>query len=218
MHVPLCLCATWPTIETASRITLVMQVREWAQPSNTGRVAWRTMPRCALTIYGRWPGRSPIEGPEGVVPDFDEEAHLRDPEVQTLLLHPAPDAPALSDVPRDGRPVHLLVPDGTWRQTSRIARRIGADPTVQRVSLPEPKSRSGGVLRQPPTDTHLGTGEAIASALQALGEHDAATELRRAVRVMVDRALFVRGKIAHTQVLGGISLDIRRELSGFVAD
>ncbi len=218
MHVPLCLCATWPTIETTTRLLLVMHIREWPQPSNTGRVAWRTMPRCELTIYGRWQGRAPIEGPEGELPDFDETRWAADPSEQTLLLHPSPDAVPISEVPRDGRPLLLIVPDGTWRQTSRIARRIDDACDVQRVSLSVSKTRTSGVLRQPPTDQHLGTGEAIVSALDALGEPDSAMQLQRAVRTMVDRSLFVRGKIAHTQVLGGIPLQVRRELSGFAPD
>ncbi len=46
-----------------------------------------------------------------------------------------------------------------------------------------------------------------------LGEVEAALQLRAAVRMMVDRSLFVRGKLAHDQVLGGISLEMRRAMS-----
>ena len=204
MHVPLCLCASWPRLSAATRVVLVAHAAEWRQTSNTGRVAVLTLRDAELAIWGR------RDRPLDV-------ALLSREETRAVILHPSGDAPLLAPS-GDGRAVRLLVPDGTWRQSARIAKKLAAVPGVERARLDvtpreAPREVSQPSLRVAPSHEQLGTGEAIAAALDALGDHEAATGLRDAVRTMIDRALFVRGKLAPERVRGGVPIAVRRAMS-----
>jgi DTW domain-containing protein YfiP len=196
MHVPLCVCSLVPRIAHATRVVLVVHPHEWERPSNTGRIAVLALQRAELSIWDRaiWD-----RGADASV--LLREGHRH------VLLHPS--GPPLA--PRGDAPVSLLVPDGTWRETSRIVKRLAHLPHLERASLVA-APRAG--LRDAPRPGHLGTGDAIAEALRALGEPDAATQLANAVRMMKERSLWVRGKIGHEQVRGGIPLDVRRAMAG----
>src|SRR5690606_35430385 len=108
-------------------------------------------------------------------------------------------------------PISLIVPDGTWRESSRIARRLAQLPSVQRVRLDSPP-RAG--LREAPSLDRLGTSDAIADALAKLGEPQAAGALRDVLRIMKDRCLWTRGKLGAERVAGGIPVAVRRAMSG----
>ncbi len=197
LHVPLCLCASLPRIAVATRIVLVPHAVEWRQASNTGRVAVLTLEGAELAVWGR--RGAPL----------DPSTLGRGPDVRTVLLFPTEGAPPLGPV--DERPVRILVPDGTWRQGRRIARKLSALPGIDRARIDAPPQPT---LRKAPCDERLGTGEAIAAALEALGELEAARQLRAAVRTMVDRTLYVRGRLAADRVKGGVSAEARRAMSG----
>ncbi len=177
-------------------MVLVPHRVEWRQASNTARVAHLTLTNTELAVWGR------RDAP------LDVSTLAGSSDVRTVLLFPSEGAPPLA--PTDDRPVRLIVPDGTWRQARRITRRLSLLPGIERARVVAAPQRH---LRKPPTADRLGTGEAIAAALEALGEIDAAAKLRDAVRTMVDRALFVRGQITPEQVRGGISTEARRALS-----
>lgn len=191
MHVPLCLCGVLPRIAHATRVVVVVHPAEWERPSNTGRVAVLALRRAELSVWD---------------PAADARLLLREGH-RHVLLHPS--GPPLA--PRGEAPVSLIVPDGTWRESSRMTRRLAQLPGVERAGLIAPP-RTG--LRDAPAPGHLGTGDAIAEALRALGEPDAAGLLAQAVRVMKERSLWVRGKLGHAQVAGGIPLEVRRAMSG----
>lgn len=190
MHVPLCLC-DGPRIRTATRIVLVPHAGDWDQPSNTGRVAALSLASCELAVWAR----------RGRV--FDPALLLRDG-CTHLLLHPGPDAEPIGSV---RGPVRLLVPDGSWRQATGIASRLARLPGVRRVRVePGPCPR----LRRSGDPSRVGTAFAIAAALEALGEAEAARALHARAETMVHRALWVRGKIAADRVRGGVSRRSRR--------
>lgn len=191
MHVPLCLCAMLPRIATRTRVVLVANEGEWERPSNTGRLAVLSLVRAELAVWDR---------------ELDPTLLLREGH-RHLLLHPGGEPARLE---RADGPVSLLVPDGTWRESSRIARRLAGLPGVTRVRL-DAAPRAG--LRDAPRPGHVGTCDAIADALEVLGEGEAARPLRDALRVMKDRTLWVRGKLATSQVTGGLPLEVRRAMA-----
>ncbi len=205
MHVPLCLCAAIPRIATTTQLVLVAHVREWHQPSNTGRIALLSLAGAELAIWGR--RDQPLT-----------HADLAREDARTVILHPSGDAPPLAPAADDPRPLRLLVPDGTWRQSTRMARKLAKMPGFARARLDAPTDPqtqdTSTKLRRAPAQGKLCTGEAIAAALDVLGDHAAAAELRRAVGVMIDRSLFVRGLLPHERVRGGIPLAARRAMSG----
>lgn len=189
MHVPLCLCGLIPRIDHGTRVVLLAHPAEWDRPSNTGRLAVLALKRAELATWS---------------PSLDLELLLRDGH-DHLLLHPAGKPLTAGD-----RPISLIVPDGTWRESSRIARRISEHPRIRRVRLDSPP-RAG--LRDAPSPDRIGTADAIADALALLGEGDAAASLRDVLRIMKDRSLWTRGKLSTDQVTGGLSVEVRRAMS-----
>lgn len=166
---------------------LVPHAVEWRQSSNTGRIAALALEGAEVAVWGR---RDAPLAAESLAGDASE---------RTVLLFPTDGAPPLA--PLDARPVRLLVPDGTWRQARRIARKLAALPGVERARVDASAPRS---LRKAPSGDRLGTGEAIAAALEALGEAEAGAHVRDRVRRMVDRWLYARGRLDGSSVHGGL--------------
>ncbi len=139
-----CICAEIPTVPTRTRILVVRHLMERFKPSNTARLAALALPSCRVVDYG-------VQG-EALPPELDEPG--------TWLLYP-------DGHPVTGRPRQLVVLDGSWSQTRRMAQRIPALRGLPRLSLPAP---AGPIrrMRRPPRPDGMATIEAIARALELL--------------------------------------------------
>jgi DTW domain-containing protein YfiP len=196
MHLGLCLCSLIPRIETRTRVVLVIHQYEDRKPSNTGRLAAECLVNSEIVFRG---GRaSPPDRP------------LWTAGSRPLFLFPRDDASTLQppESPDDeGRgggsdgPITLIVPDGTWRQASRVRLRVPGLTDVPCVRLP-PGARSAYRLRTSSDTSRVSTMEAIARALGILEGPAVQAQLDRLFRVMVDRALRSRGQLAPAEVPG----------------
>jgi DTW domain-containing protein YfiP len=176
-----------------TRVVLVAHVCELRKPTNTGRLAVACLEGAQLIERGH------RESALTSIPCASDS--------QLLLLYPAPDAIPLeawkAAQPPQTKPVTLVVPDGTWRQTKRVRYRIPGLEEAPAVSLPAGLS-SRYRLRQTGPSQHLATLEAIAHALRILGEPEIADRLLYIFQVIVDRALWSNGRLTADQVTGGI--------------
>jgi DTW domain-containing protein YfiP len=195
MHVSLCVCAMIPTLATRTRLVLVIHRAEVRKPTNTGRLATLAMPNSELVIRGR------EDDPEGPI--------TLGPDVRPLFLFPHEDAvplATLAEVPGDDRPVTLVVPDGNWRQASKVRNRVAGMRDVPCVSLPI-GAPSVYRLRSEAHPFGLATLEAIARSLRLLeGARGPEVEgaLLHVFRAMVERTLWARGACETEDVTGGI--------------
>jgi DTW domain-containing protein len=125
MHDALCMCALLPRIETQTRLLLVVHRTEWQKPSNTGSLGAACLVNSEVLVRGtspaKWlPGglRKPPRNTEPEAPSLDAE------KTQIVVLYPAADAISLEqlapELRADRRPVTLIVPDGNWRQASKV--------------------------------------------------------------------------------------------------
>jgi DTW domain-containing protein YfiP len=90
--------------------------------------------------------------------------------------------------------VTLVVPDGNWRQASKVYKRVPGLRGVPCVTLPKgPPSRYR--LRAEAHPKGLSTLEAIARALGILEGAHVQRELERVLTVMVERTLWARGTL-----------------------
>ena len=181
MHVERCLCPSIPSYPLATRVVLVMHHREYSKPTATGPLALEALPNSELRIHG----------------DRDHPLDLSDldtPDRRTLLLYPDDDAPVLSRQFLDGdrRPVTLVVPDGTWRQASRMGRRLPGLDHAEQVRLPPGPPTSWGI-RQEHHREGLATFEAIARALGIIESPAVQAGLEGLFHLMVRRTLSARG-------------------------
>lgn len=125
---------------------------------------------------------------------------------QPLLLYPADDALPITRFAASERPIVLIVPDGNWRQASKMRKRIPGLAAVPCVTLPD-VGPTDYRLRAETHEGRLATLEAIARALCIL-EGEAGPQIEVAMlavfRVMVERTLWLRGALPDTAVVGGI--------------
>lgn len=182
LHADRCICKHLVTVETATRVALVFHRRELRKTTNTGTLALRMLPNSASFTWGEEGCEVPAEAlvPEGY---------------RGVVL--APEAPPLTPegvaaLTAEGRRVCLVVPDGSWRQATKMARRVPAVAALPRVSLPTgPDTRYR--LRDEPKDGGLATHEAIARALALLEGPEVEDALMRPFDALVAQTLAMRG-------------------------
>jgi DTW domain-containing protein YfiP len=195
----LCVCPLIPDppLATRTRVVLVMHRVETSKSTNTGRLATACLANSEIIVRGHQGKPSePLAWSEAVQP---------------LLLFPFEDATPIADAARilDGRPVVLIVPDGTWRQASKVRRRVPGLADVKCVSV----SGEGKLPYRLRAEAHahgLSTIEAIARAMAILETDDVRRTLERVFRSMVERTLWTRGELADADVCGGIPAEAVR--------
>lgn len=195
MHSSLCVCPLIPRLETRTHVMLLIHRAEDRKPTNTGRLATECLPNSQVIVRGREESPTqPFEAPPGY---------------RALLLFPHEDATPLATFvanDTDPRPVALVVPDGNWRQASRVRNRVPRLRDVPCVTLPagDPSTYR---LRFEAHPAGLATLEAIARSLRLL-EGDAGetveSGLLHVFKAMVERTLWSRGDLRDHQVTGGV--------------
>jgi DTW domain-containing protein YfiP len=153
MHAGACVCEHIVPLQLETRVVLIMHYKELPKTTATGPMALAALDNSELHVHGR--RDRPVE--------LD---HLHDEGRRVLVLFPQEGACTLTEAFRneDPRPITLVVPDGSWRQASRIPKRIGAVARAQPVTLPPGPTTRWGVRRETGT-SGLATFEAIARAL-----------------------------------------------------
>ncbi|HSZ83174.1 MAG TPA: tRNA-uridine aminocarboxypropyltransferase, partial [Polyangia bacterium] len=137
MHRSLCICALLPRLETRTRVVLLLHQLEVDKPTNTGIVAARCLPNSAVVHRGRTPGADARDS-DARGASVDEQAAQLSAAIpagtRAAFLFPHPSATPLAAW-RDGAPVTLIVPDGTWRQAARARSRLGRALALPCVTL-----------------------------------------------------------------------------------
>jgi len=156
-------------------VLLVHRV-EVHKTTNTAQLAGRVLTNSTVLVRGA--GAHEVE-------------HLP-PSGPHLVLFPAPSARVLgpSDA-RPSQPVTLVVPDGSWSQARRMARRDPACTGGELVQLPDP-GESRYDLRRSPRPGGLCTLEAVARALALLEGPEIEPPLVAALDRFIERVHQVR--------------------------
>lgn len=201
LYRPLCICALAPKLETRTRVLVLMHVRETPLTTNTARLAELALKNAELRVRGK----------RGE--DLDCSDVAKNSEYSPGVLFPSVDAQILSPelVASLGKPLLLVVPDGNWKQTSKIQKRVPGLSELPKFKLP-PGPPSEYRLRIAPKPEYVSTFEAILRAVKIaetpyIGP-DRATELERVLhsyfKMKVERTLWSRGQLKADQVFGGV--------------
>jgi len=177
-----------------TRVSLLMHAQEWNKSSNTGRLAHLCLPNSEIRFRGSRDG-TPLD-----------LSGLIDEEYETWMLYLSPESETLSEelVEKTAKPVRLLVLDGNWSQASRLGAKLGKQlKGVKHVMLSAGKP-SEYRLRTEHHPDGLATFEAIARALGFLEGADVQEKMETLFRLMTDRVLWTRGKLAAEAVSGGL--------------
>jgi DTW domain-containing protein YfiP len=194
MHASLCICDLVTEIDTRTRLVVVMHRAEERKSTNTGALAARCIARSEIVVRGHEdrPSRFEVAGA-----------------TQPVLLFPHEDAVPLARFARSERPITLVVPDGTWRQASKVRARVPGLRDIPCALLPV-ESPSTYRLRVESDPTRLSTIEAIARAMGLLEGMHVRRAIERVFRTMVERTLWSKGDLDDDEVTGGIPPGVMR--------
>jgi len=190
LHRRLCLCAEIRPLELATRVVVLRHRKETHKPTNTGRLVPLALTRGELRSFG---GR-------GVV--FDATG-LMEPARRAVLLYPSARSRLLTSDQAASGPITLIVPDADWRRAHKLATREPALAEIPHVRLPD-GAPSNYRLRHHPDPCFLATFEAVARALGILEGDRVQAHLERLFALLVERALWSRGRISAEDMIGGL--------------
>jgi DTW domain-containing protein YfiP len=168
----LCFCSLIPELSLETRVIMIMHHRELNIRTNTARLLHAALKNSEIRIRGDL--NIPFET-EGLI----------GPERHTLYLYPTEDARELSleFVASFQKPVTLIIPDGSWRQASKMRNRIAVLRDVPCVKLPSGPRSVYHFIRQEPHAHSLSTYEAAARALGFL-EKDRGPEVQKELEAL----------------------------------
>lgn len=176
MLAPHCICSRIPQLTSRAHFLVLRHAKERWRSTNTARIAALALSDTQIVDYG-------LAGQ----PPLDHTALASG----AYLLFPGP-SPTAPPIPRDMGPVQIVVPDGNWHQAGRLARRLLRSPGVQCFAISNTK-RAAHTLRRTKDDRRLSTIEAMAAALDWIGEPENADSLRQIYRRMVEASVAGRG-------------------------
>jgi DTW domain-containing protein YfiP len=171
-----CLCPEIPRLAIPWRVVILRHASEIPRMTNSGRWAALALEGAVLHDHAR--DGAPADGPAlqalvGAAP--------------AALLFPSPNA--------TGRPPEglrtIVVPDATWSQARRMVQRLAPLQRLPRLALPAPPPALR--MRQPPVAGGMSTLEAVAAALELLGDAAAGARLRALHAAAVERTLRLKG-------------------------
>jgi DTW domain-containing protein YfiP len=169
-----CLCSLIKPQQIKHHISLIVHVREINLTSNTARFA-------QIWIRGR---RQEHFDAQKVFDSFDGIP---------LYLFPDPDAQSLTPefIQSLNKPIHFIVPDGSWSQARKFKQRETLFKEIPSVTLPKEFQREY-LLRKSLHPNWLSTYEAIAHTLGVLGEEKVEEEMMIFFRSFVRQVLSSR--------------------------
>lgn len=181
LHRTLCICEFIPSLELKTKLTLIVHVKELKRTTNTGTLAVKALLNSQALVRGRM--HEPLD-----------LSSLLDPRYRPVLLYPADDAVELNSdfVKLSPLPIHLIVPDGNWRQASKVHYRHAEIRDIPRVKIKSPKDETRR-LRAEPTPEGMATLQAIAYALGVIEGESAQIPLLQLYKLKLERTLQGRG-------------------------
>ncbi len=146
-------------IKNKVRVDLVVHEKELKRTTNTGRLIKEVLINSNIWVRGK--KDSPLD-----------HSKILDLGLHPLLLYPSEDAVVLDEdfISDRGfqKPIQLIVPDGNWRQASKVHYRVSEFNALMRVTLPKGIADRSSLLRQESKDEGMSTLESIAHALHFL--------------------------------------------------
>lgn len=180
-----CMCSWIPQVDTRLHVHIIRHSSELRRPTNSARIAALSLTNSTLVDHGL------PHVPYDPTPVLGDDVWLLFPEGQPPDDHsePAPPPPRTPDRP----PRVLVVLDGNWGQARRMSKRLPVVRDLPRLAVAPPRPGTHR-LRQPHAPWAMATIEAIARALEGLGEAEAASSLDETFLEFVRRTRAQRGE------------------------
>lgn len=194
LHLALCVCERFPTVETSASLVVVRHIRERFKPTNTARWLVDMVPGTEMPHYGQRE------------PPFDPSAIER-PEIRPFILFPREDAvvldaeglASLKAQLQPGQRLGFVLLDGTWHQCSRMSRRVPVVRDLPCVALPPgPPTRWG--VRTQHDERGVCSFEAATRLISLLDGPERAAPLQAIFHELAARMMFMKGKLPSPDV------------------
>lgn len=179
MHLSYCFCDLIPELDLKTRVSVIVHAKELKRTTNTGRLATLALKNSSLHV-------------RGAKDDTLEGSTVLDSAYRPLLFFPADDAVDLADFVKTGEPIQLIVPDGNWRQASKVQTRYPEFADITRVKITA-KNEATHFLRKETTPEGMATLQAIAEAMQYLETRDVRDQLMSLYNTKLERTMRARG-------------------------
>lgn len=169
-----CLCALIPSLASTTAVLILQHPSETGHALNTARLAALGLINAELLtgeVFEELPG------------DDGRESYL---------LFPGEQAVSLAELAEVGKPLRLIVPDGTWRKARKLLHLNPRLASLPRVALPE-GLMSRYRLRKAPMPGALSTLEAIVVALNTLEGDGRFDALLRPFEAMIEGQIAAMG-------------------------
>ncbi len=187
-----CVCAYAPRVTTRTPLVLIVHIHDLGRTSNTVRLLALAIRNAKLLCHGAFPAPA------------DPAPHVPAGATPVVLFPGCGAKPLTSELIADlPSPPVLVVPDGNWKQASRMVKRLPLLAGAVKVSLPD-RAFEGPALRRNRSGHHMSTYEAVVQTLAVLEGEEVAAPLLDFYRRATDRMLFSRGKIRLGDVYGGL--------------
>lgn len=182
LHKARCICATIPLLKFKTKLSLIIHAKELKRATNTGRLAIKALTNSELHIRGSLD--QPLMGSD-----------VLDLNYQPLFFFPAADALELTTdlIQNFKKPIQLIVPDGNWRQASKVHTRYPEFQLIPRVMI-KSANLATQHLRKETTDYGMATLQAIALAFGVLEGEKAQTLLLELYENKLAATLIGRGQ------------------------
>ena len=182
IHKSYCICEHIPKLELRTRVTLIVHYKELKRTTNTGRLAVHALTNSEMKVRG-------FEQNEAS--DFSD---CLGAEYDTLFLFPSEDARPITQsfIEIFKKPIHLIVPDGNWRQASKVHSRHPEFKNIQRVKV-STSSVATHFLRKEHVPEGMATLEAIAEALNIIEGPQVGNSLKELYQLKLNQTLRARG-------------------------
>ncbi|MCC6137656.1 MAG: DTW domain-containing protein [Bdellovibrionaceae bacterium] len=181
LHKDRCICALIPNLNLATRVCLVIHAKELKRTTNTGRLGLKALINSEMRIRG--------DDREGL-----DLSDLISSKYKTVMLYPSDEAVELDAVfmSQQTLPLQLIVPDGNWRQASKVHYRHKELSSVQRVRLKSTTPMSAHMRLETVPDG-MATLEAMAHALAAIEGAEVGEALLNLYKAKLEQTLIGRG-------------------------
>ncbi len=182
MHRERCFCDLIPRLKLKTKLSLIIHSKELRRTTNTGVLAATALVNSTVTI-------------RGLIGERLDLTSLLEANYRPILLYPAESAVELTPefISQSLLPINLIVPDGNWRQASKVHYRHPELKHIRRVVIRRPATEEKR-LRAETTDIGMATLQAVAHALGVIEGESVANDLLDLYKLKLKRTLQGRGE------------------------
>ncbi len=186
LHKDYCICSSFSLLNTRTRVDLLVHYKELKRTTNTGRLVVELLNNAKIWVRG--------EKEKGAL----DHSKVLSKDHETFLLYPSDDAIELNEesAKKMGllKPIQLLVPDGNWRQASKVHYRVSELKNIPRVRLSGDLADRHNLVRKESKASGMSTLESIGHVLSLIEGPDVGAHLLKAYALKKKATLKARGE------------------------